>query len=171
MLRAILTTLILCAPVMNSFTISNLHSLRLKGPKLLRGLKEVQSPKMSSPSESYLNSLVPQTSNIVLEKMQINNTMYKDIQSAQICTKSDIEIDTIIFNIFKVETVFFNRNSRTIYFKLKADMADLFLYENNDMHKVTNKTKIVGKGIRNFMFIPMNFDTPVDAIMYKNESI
>jgi hypothetical protein len=119
--------------------------------------------KMGSSSESYLQSLQPPLSKGLLEK----GDLLKDVQTF---SKSDCEIDTIMFNIYKVENVFFNRNSRTILFRLKEDMQDLFLYDDNKMEKITNGTKIYAKAFNNFMFLPMNYDVSVDAIMYKEQS-
>jgi hypothetical protein len=120
--------------------------------------------KMTSPNEQYLNSLRPQSTQAVLQKGQL-------IKAANSCTKVETEIDTILFNIFKVENVFFSRHSRTIMFKLKQDMTDLYLYENDVMQRLTNGTKIYAKSFKNFMFVPMEFEDPVDAIMYKDEQI
>lgn len=129
--------------------------------------------KMLSPSEIYLRSLSlrqPQITATSLSNILNKNDVNYQLKNAQQCTKTDVEVDTILFNIFKVQTVFLNRNCRTIYFKLKEDMKDLYFYD-EDLQKITKNTTIIGKGFTNFMFVPMNFDTPVDAIMYTDKSI
>jgi hypothetical protein len=120
--------------------------------------------KMTSSSESYLDSLRPPLSKILLDKTDL----LKDVQT---CNKIECEVDTIMFNIYKVENIFFNRNSRTVLFRLKQDMNDLFLYEDDKkMQRLSNGTKIYAKAFKNFMFLPMKHDVPVDAIMYKEQS-
>jgi hypothetical protein len=81
-----------------------------------------------------------------------------------------IEIDTILFNIYKVENIFFNKKSTTIMLKLKDEMKDIYISKNDDenMLKLANHTKIVSKAFKNFVVYPLDIDA--DAIMYKSES-
>jgi len=130
--------------------------------------------RMLSPSDIYLRSLslrqTQLTSYPVLDILN-KNDVTELMRKATTYTQPEKEVDTIIFNIYKIDKVFFNKNSRTISFTLRENMRDLYIYENNIMHRFTNSTKIYTKGFKNFVFLPMSLDVPVDGLLYKDERI
>lgn len=113
---------------------------------------------MSSASEDYLRSLSLKQRSIP-SHFQLRNHKMTD--------QEKVEIDTIMFNIYKVDNIFFSKKSKTIMLRLKDEMKDIFMYENNDVMKLSNHTRIVSKGLRNFVVCPL--DLEADAILYKDQ--
>ncbi len=98
-------------------------------------------------------------------KMSMHDDYLNSLKSSSLMDKHNIEINTILFNMWKVENVFFNRNSRTIMFKLKEDMNNILIKSNDNLQVLPKETKIYSKAFKNFLFYPMN-STDIDAIMY-----
>ena len=111
-------------------------------------------PLRMSMHDDYLRSLSVQPYD------RLNN-----LQNAKVTDKENIEVNTILFNMWKIDNVFFNRNSKTIMFKLKEDMDNIFVKTDEELERLPKATKIYSKAFRNFLFYPMN-STDVDAIMY-----
>lgn len=126
------------------------------------------SLRMSSTSDNYLRSLsiTPNPvgtyhNDLTFKKVMILPNNIKETN------QTDVEIDTILLNIYRVENVFFNKNSKTIMLKLRDTMKDIYVY-NDDIMKLANDTKIVSKSFKNLVVYPMQLDA--DAVMYKSES-
>ncbi|WP_396189977.1 hypothetical protein [Flavobacterium sp.] len=88
-----------------------------------------------------------------------------NIINAKNFTKDTMEFDTILFNMQKVQNVFFNRNAKNIMFSLRNNTKNVYIYEDGATQRLTDTTTIFSKAFRNFMFYPMKND--VDAIIYK----
>ncbi len=118
---------------------------------------------MSSSSERYLQSLCmrqPAVSTQAMAMLSCDN-----IINAKNFTKDTMEFDTILFNMQKVQNVFFNRNAKNIMFSLRNNTKNVYIYEDGATQRLTDTTTIFSKAFRNFMFYPMKND--VDAIIYK----
>lgn len=122
---------------------------------------------MSSATDHYLGSLSIKPNPMLPAKFKKVIGLPENVRETQ---EDAIEIDTILFNIYKVENIFFNKKSTTIMLKLKDEMKDIYISKNDDenMLKLANHTKIVSKAFKNFVVYPLDIDA--DAIMYKSES-
>ena len=125
--------------------------------------------RMSS-SDNYLKtlSIIPLRVNHYQNDLKFKNVI--DIpHNAKKTDKSEVEIDTFMLNMYKVENIYWNKNSKTIILKLKHELKDIYVHENMSyLLRLSNHTKIVSKAIKNFVVYPMHIDA--DAIMYKSES-
>ena len=116
--------------------------------------------QMSS-SNDYLRSLnVQKYNNRCLD-------ILNKVESAKATEKEKIEIDTMMVNIAKIDNIFFNRNSKNIIFKLKEEMQNIYIDDDNEVMKLSKDTKVFSKGFRNFLIYPFNTTQDIDAIMYK----
>lgn len=131
-----------------------------KPPKLSRVSRISSSLKMST-SDDYLRSL----------NMLGRQSLYNKILNAKECQKSEVEIDVIIFNIYRLKNIFFNRKSKDIIFKLNDNMKDLYYDDYKTVEKITNKTRIYSAGCKNFIFCELDPEMNVDALMFKNKDI
>jgi hypothetical protein len=115
-----------------------------------------------SASNDYLKSLNVQ---------KCNYNRYCDIlnkvEGAKATETDQIEIDTILVNIVKIDNIFFNRNSKNIIFKLKDEMQNIYIENDNEVMKLSKNTKVFSKGFRNFLVHPFNTTYDIDAVMYK----
>jgi hypothetical protein len=123
--------------------------------------------QMSATSD-YLNNLCRQP---ITGKPDTSLLKINEVLSLKTVTESkqpQLEISNMVFNMYAVDNVFFNRKSKNIIFSLKDNMQDLFVYDNNIPYKLSNETKIFATAFKQFLFIPMKGDKNIDAIMYKD---
>jgi len=123
--------------------------------------------KMSATSD-YLNNLCIQP---LAGKADTSLHKINEVLSLKTVTESkqpQLEISDMVFNMYAVDNVFFNRKSKNIIFSLKHNMEDLFVYDNNIPYKLSNETKIFATAFKQFLFIPIKGDKNIDAIMYKD---
>jgi len=123
--------------------------------------------KMSATSD-YLNNLCRQP---LAGKADTSLHKINEVLSLKTVTESkqpQLEISDMVFNMYAVDNVFFNRKSKNIIFSLKHNMEDLFVYDNNIPYKLSNETKIFATAFKQFLFIPIKGDKNIDAIMYKD---
>lgn len=118
---------------------------------------------MSSTSELYLQSLCTRQPAVSTQAMAMLSC--DNIINSKNFTKDIMEFDTMLFNMQKVESVFFNRNAKNIMFNLRNNTKNIYIYEDGVSQRLTDNTKIFSKAFRNFLFYPMKKD--VDAIIYK----
>lgn len=122
--------------------------------------------RMSS-TDKYLNDLRPVTNK---SKELINIYDELNLQDAQTYTnKTELHIDSILLNIYKLDSLFFNRNSKNIMFKLRDQMQDVFFCENQTMYRLPNTTRLTSNAFRKFIISEM--DTRVDVILYKHDRV
>jgi len=124
--------------------------------------------RMSSSTENYLNDLQPVT-NPGKDFMNVYEELkLKDAQMLE-PNRTEIHIDTILLNIYKLDSLFFNRNSKNVMFKLRDQMQDVFFCENQTMYRLPNTTRLTSKAFRKFIVSEM--DQRVDAILYKHDRV
>jgi hypothetical protein len=126
--------------------------------------------KMSATSD-YLNNLCRQHIAGIAGKADTSLLKINEVLSLKTVTESkqpQLEISDMVFNMYAVDNVFFNRKSKNIIFSLKHNMQDLFVYDNNIPYKLSNETKIFATAFKQFLFIPIKGDKNIDAIMYKD---
>ena len=124
-----------------------------------------------SASENYLTKLQSQVYPV---KQPENNAIkvYDELQlqNAEVFqNKNEVSIDTIYMNIYKFNDIFFNRNSKSVIFRLKNEMEDVFYCENGKMYRLGNTTRIMSKAFRKFIVAEM--DSNIDAILYHQEKM
>ena len=108
------------------------------------------SSMVMSLSHNYLNNL--QKLPLKHDLVQFNNM----VSNASICNESEVKVDTMYFNINRVNSLFFNPKSKNIMFLLDRELSDLYYYDNNTMYKLTDKTKIISSTARNFVITDLN---------------
>ena len=122
-----------------------------------------------SASENYLNNL-EQVFPKAKAETPINVYDNLRLQNAEVYNnKTEVNIDTIYMNIYKLDNIFFNRNSKSVMFRLKNEMHDIFYCENATIYRPTNNTRITSNALRKFIIGEM--DPKIDAIMYKQEKL
>lgn len=113
-------------------------------------LKYKQPLTRMSMSESYLNNL---------KKLPLKhdiNHFNNLVKNATIYPEQDAQVDTMYVNINKVNSLFFSPKSRNIMFMLENELADIFYYDNDNMYKLTDKTKIKSSTMRNFVITELS---------------
>lgn len=119
--------------------------------------------KMSA-SQNYLQNL---KSDVFPMNKRPLIKVYDELQlkNAEVyTTKTEVHIDTIYMNIYKLDNIFFNRNAMSVVFRLKDVMQDVFYCENEKIFKLSNTTRITSKSFRKFIVAEM--DPNIDAILY-----
>jgi len=102
--------------------------------------------------------------------MLYDNKIHKleQLKQAPDSAKEQIEINSILFNLYNVESVFFNRKAKNIIFHLKDNIKDLYIYDDQEAYKLSNNTKFFSKAFQNFIFVPIETDVNIDAILCKD---
>jgi len=125
--------------------------------------------QMSSNTENYLNDLQPITTKHRRDFINVYEEFkLKDAQILE-TNRTEIYIDTIFLNIYKLDTLFFNSNSTNIILKLRDHMQDVFFCEKQTMYRLPNTTRLRSKAFSKFIVSEM--DHRVDAILYKYDNV
>ena len=110
-------------------------------------------------SNDYLQNLDNMSKqNIQLFEDKLKTANYTDVEQ--------IQVDSIFLNIYKLDNIFFNRNSKNVMFQLRHKMENLYYVKNGQVQKIAEGTKISSKGLKKFVVAEMNTD--IDVIMYNN---
>lgn len=144
-------------------SVCNVCNTYVQQQRPIRNMRTRGYLKMSSCD--YLNSLQTECKDFHMKK-HISDGLYDKLQQAS-DVQNDIEVDTIVFNVYKLRNIFFNRNSKNIIFELKDNMDKVYYYENDTVFKIPKETKITSKALRNFYVTQFNNTSDIDAIMYK----
>jgi hypothetical protein len=98
---------------------------------------------------------------------------FKDkLKTAKYTDEEHINVDSMFLNIHKIDSIFFNRNSKCVMFNLRDYMQNIYYINGDDIKQLSNSTKISCKGIRKFVVTPLNIDdnNDIDVILYNNTS-
>ena len=145
-----MTSKLFLASLVFLYSISTSHSYIYK--YMLRPKSNIIKMSMS---ENYLNNL---PSSI---KRPENTFKF----TSEYTNQTNIDINTMYINVNKVSSVFFNPKSKSIMFMLDSELNDLYYNDNNTNFKLSNKTKVSLKQMKNFVITDM--DKLVDGILYK----
>lgn len=111
-------------------------------------------------SNNYLNSLNIQCKNV--------SNLYEKIKDSNETECDNVEITSVIFNIYKLKNIFFSKRSTSIMLNLRDNMKNIYLVNNNnDIEKISNKTKITAKYLKNFHIVELNPEYDIDAFIFK----
>lgn len=123
---------------------------------------------MSSSSGRYLISLDRQRR---IEQNSKGIQFHKDlIDNTNICNKKEIEVDSIILNINKVQNIYFTINCPKIALMMRQPMNNTYyITEDGLFEKLTNNTKISSSKICNFL--AYEFDSTLSSMNDKIECI
>jgi hypothetical protein len=114
-------------------------------------------------SNDYLQHL----DNMSKQNMQVFEDKFKDkFKDANYTDVEQIQVDCIFLNIYKLDNIFFNRNSKNVMFQLRHNMENLYYVNNDQVQKIANTTKLSSKGLKKFVVAEMNPD--IDVIAYNN---
>ena len=121
----------------------------------------ITSIRMSN-SNNYLHHL---------EKMSKTNLniFQNKLREAQPTDMEQLSIDSIFLNVYKLDSIFFNRNSKNVMFQLRHNMENIYCIQDDNIMKLSNATKISSKGLRKFVVAELSDD--VDALLYTNSSL
>jgi len=138
-------------------------------PSFLSRPVKLNHNTIMSASENYLKNLQSQVYPL---RQPANNyiKVYDELQLQNAETysnTSEIKVDTIYMNIYKFNDIFFNRNSKSVIFRLRNEMQDVFYCENEKMYRLGNTTRITSNAFRKF--IVAELDPSIDAILYRQE--
>ena len=105
-----------------------------------------------------------------LEKMSKTNLnkFQNKLKDAPFTDMEQLSVDSIFLNVYKLDTIFFNRNSKNVMFQLRHNMENIYYIKDDNIMKVSNTTKISSKGLRKFVVTELSED--VDALLYNNTS-
>ena len=110
-------------------------------------------------SDNYLTNIASQNNkaSLTINSDDLNNLIF----SAQPTNHTEIQVSTMYVNINKVNSLFFKRDSKSIMFMLEKELQDIYYCNDNKLYKVTDKTKIISKTMKNFVMTEMspNIDT------------
>jgi hypothetical protein len=113
-------------------------------------------------SNNYLHNLEK------ISKTNLNKFENK-LKDAQLTNMEQINVDSIFLNVYKLDTVFFNRNSKNVMFQLRHNMENIYYIKDDNIMKLSNNTNISSKNIRKFVITELSED--VDALLYNNNTI
>ena len=100
---------------------------------------------------------------------KFNTESFQDkLKNANNTDVEQIQVDGICLNIYKLDNIFFNRNSKSIMFQLRHRMDNLYYVNGDTVQKIAENTKISSKGLRKFLVGEMDED--IDIIMYSNHT-
>lgn len=124
----------------------------------------------ASSSGKYLSSLdrtrriSKNSKGIVFDARAIN----KAIDSS----RKEIEIDSIIININKMQHVYFNINNPNVALRMRKRMENIYyITEDGCFEKLSNNVHVYSVKIRNFMAYELNDQTNenIDCIIYNSQ--
>lgn len=111
-----------------------------------------------SMSNNYLNQL-QESAKVPIHNM--NKLMTSNLPQT---TEKQINATSVYVNVYKMHTIFFNRNSRSIIFSLPRELTDLYYYNNDTLYKVSENTKISMANIKHFVVTEL--DNNIDSILF-----
>ena len=124
----------------------------------LHNNKPKRCTKMSM-SENYLNRLQENT------KPPIKNNIADLLKTApEQTTDAQLNVTSIYVNIYKMQSIFFNRNSRSIMFSLPRELTELYYYKNDTLYKVSDNTKISMANVKHFVVTEL--DNSIDSLLF-----
>lgn len=94
------------------------------------------------------------------------------INNALDSSRKEIEIDSIIININKMQNVYFNINHPNVALKMRKKMENIYyITEDGCFEKLSDSVHIYSVKIRNFMAYELNDQTNknIDCIMYNSQ--
>ena len=110
-------------------------------------------------SENYLNRLQENT------KPPIKNNIADLLKTApEQTTDAQLNVTSIYVNIYKMQSIFFNRNSRSIMFSLPRELTELYYYKNDTLYKVSDNTKISMANVKHFVVTEL--DNSIDSLLF-----
>lgn len=116
-------------------------------------------PLRMSMSEKYLSHL-QNKAKIPITNEDVSNM----IKTAQPTNKTEVEIENLFLNVYKMHSLFFNRKAQNIYFKPSRELTELYYYNDKKLYKLPENTTIVSKNLRNVVVTEMNHD--IDGLMF-----
>lgn len=87
-----------------------------------------------------------------------------DVSYAEWSTRPVIEIHGVLLNMCKVSNVYIDRKARSITFKMRGVMSNIFINDDDNLERLSEVTKISSKGLKNFLVFPMQDD--IDSLLF-----
>jgi len=118
-------------------------------------------------SVDYLGSLEKYKKQIV-----IPSTDKKVYRNDYVLNVPKVNIDTIIFNIYKFENIYFNLRNKDITLRLRNNMDKIY-YADGDkcISRISNYTNITSSKIKKFLVVNFDDDDDIDCILYNSQTI
>lgn len=122
---------------------------------------------MTMSSVDYLGSLEKYKKQIV-----IPSTDKKVYRNDYVLNVPKVNIDTIIFNIYKFENIYFNLRNKDITLRLRNNMDKIY-YADGDkcISRISNYTNITSSKIKKFLVVNFDDDDDIDCILYNSQTI
>ena len=96
------------------------------------------------------------------------NKLRNIMENAPLCPEKSVHIDSIYFNVYELKNIGFKPNTDTILLKMKDKIQDLYYVDEDKIFKLSNNTKIVSQGIRNFHVYEMDPDRKINGIVFNS---
>ena len=91
-------------------------------------------------------------------------------KNAKCCKKPQIEIDTVILNIYGVKNVHMGSGANYITMTLRDNLKNIFyINEEGDVERITTNTTFLSNCIKNVFAYELDPDQNIDCILYKKD--
>ena len=124
--------------------------------------------RMRMSNLNYLDSITNKPQSDINTSNVVKN-LNKHIDDAVWFPHKEIDIDSILVNVFQIDHISFKPNTEFITFKLKNKIENIYFVEHNNVYKVSNNTKIVSKAIRNFLIYEMDYNQKVNCVLFNSK--
>lgn len=122
---------------------------------------------MTMSSVDYLRSLENYKKPMVIPS--INKKVYRN---ENILNLPKVNIDTIVFNIYKFENIYFNLRNKDITLRLRNNMDKVYYIDGDkSISRISNHTNITSSKIKMFLAIDFDDDDDIDCILYNSQTI
>lgn len=122
---------------------------------------------MMMSSVDYLRSLEKYKNPIIIPS--ISKKVYR---SNDILNLPSVNIDTIVFNIYKFENIYFNLRNKDVTLRLRNSMEKIYYIDNDSfISRISNNTNITSSKIKMLIAIDFDDDDDIDCILYNSQTI